>query len=294
MLVIFNKQIPIETLGSGDLPLLIVGPASLFKKDHLLSPEFKRLFKIYFVDIFISVDEGPTTSGLTLDDFVASIEKIRLYINEDKIALFAHSASGVLAMKYAMEYPERVLCNFIVATAPFWGVKKEVEVNSFFNYRNARSGRLSAYKHNLGNFQQREHDIPSRERFFQRYYARTPQFYFDYRNPNNLHLWDGINLDITLVENYFSAISKFNVFTNYPFSQTHVPTFLAFGLYDFSNPFYAWLDRAKELYHVDYHIFMRSGHFPMVEEPHEFDRVVTDFLVQHDLYRNNIATSAFN
>lgn len=131
---LLNKDLPIHVKGNGRLPLIVLGPASLFEKDQLLSPALKSLFTIYFVDMFSKLEgqNTPNIDKLTLDDFVWAIEGIRLALNKEKIALFAHSASGVLAMKYAQKYPGRVSCNLIVATAPFGELKKKTLLYLFF------------------------------------------------------------------------------------------------------------------------------------------------------------------
>lgn len=99
-----------------------------------------------------------------------------------------------------------------------------------------------------------------------------------------------MKLDTDLIEQYFKLITSFDVFENHVFKNNTVPTLLALGLFDYSNPAYAWLDNQKELKNVHYNIFSNSAHFPMMEEPDEFDRVVQEFLVNNQLIESNEKT----
>ena len=54
-------------------------------------------------------------------------------------------------------------------------------------------------------------------------------------------------------------------------ANNNVPKFLALGRYDYNIPYREWDSARKATPHLTYHLFERSGHFPMIEESALFD-----------------------
>lgn len=131
---VFGKEIAVEKRGIGSVPMLIVGPASLFKKEGLLPEELFEHFTVYFADIFQSNMENPPIdySSLTLNHFVDAIEQIRKQLDLEKMVLFGHSSNGVLAIEYARQHADRVLFNILVGTMPIWGNYRKTLMSDFF------------------------------------------------------------------------------------------------------------------------------------------------------------------
>jgi proline iminopeptidase len=55
---------------------------------------------------------------LTIDDLVADLEKLRLELGEDRLALLAHSMGTLLAYEYLREHPDRVSALILVGALP--------------------------------------------------------------------------------------------------------------------------------------------------------------------------------
>jgi proline iminopeptidase len=55
------------------------------------------------------------------------------------------------------------------------------------------------------------------------------------------------------------------------------PVFLALGRYDYVAPHVLWERRRKALPNMSYHLFSRSGHFPMFEEQELFDEKLVEW-----------------
>ncbi|MBA2655471.1 MAG: hypothetical protein H0U70_00610 [Tatlockia sp.] len=244
---IFGKEIVVEIKGEETaIPLLIVGPASLFKKKGLLPQELYEHFSVHFVDFFEAV-ETPSLidySKLTLDDFVNGIEQIRIQLKIDKMALFAHSANGVLALEYANKYTERVFFNILIGTMPIWGNFRKNLTMDFFQLN------ASKKRKNIDEISQSispSTEISGSEKFIAQYKARKAQFFGEDNLINSTseidHLWDDVKLDMDLVNRYFTVIADYDLRSD---QYNSIPTFVALGLYDASCPFYAWTDDFKK------------------------------------------------
>lgn len=288
---IFGKKVPVFRRGMGNIPLLILGQASLFRKEGFLPEQMDGLFTIYFVDIFEKLDAAASTmdySHLTLEDFVKVVNDIIKFLGLSQVALFAHSAAGVLACKFSETYPEKILFSIIVATAPAWGIKKDQAVLEYFKL-NAEEERQEIFKEDQAALIKAKLPIS----FTQAYNARRAQFFYNPIDVRWKKLWDGINQDAALVEQYFKLIIDFKFSTS-----VKTAHFLALGLYDFSNPFYSTTEdlnkkdrqvaplgnffqpRNQKEPLLRYYIFEKSGHYPFIEESELFMNTLTDFIKQ--------------
>ena len=282
----FDKNIPVYKRGFGNIPLLITGPANLFKKPELLPLSFNNVFTIYFVDLFEKPQNYPVNySQLTLNDFVDQFENIREQLGLKKIALFGHSANGVLALEYASKYPDKVLLNIIVGTAPIWGDYKNELVKGYFNY-NSHQTRQQLFKLDQEQLTKQKSGLPTGTSFVANYNARRAYFYYKPQLANWKTLWDGLHLDEDLVNHYFSLIKSYDVRKR--FYSPRIPTFLGLGLYDYSCPFYAWTDDSKaQLADMEYYIFESSGHYPQVEEAALFANKLFEYIERNKIMVSN-------
>jgi proline iminopeptidase len=242
---IFTKELPFEKRGNGRIPLLIVGPASLFKKNGLLPKELYEHFTVYFVDLFLADSASSTDySKLTLASFVEVIEQIRIQLKIEKMVLFAHSANGILAIEYANKYSERVYFNILVGTMPIWGNYRKNLTRNFF--RGNASEIRKKINDNQKITQNSEHSSPS-ETFKAQYKDRKALFFEDdnliHSSPAIDNLWDNVTLDSDLVNRYFAVIADYDLRLS---DYKPIPTFIALGIYDASCPFYAWTEDIKE------------------------------------------------
>jgi proline iminopeptidase len=286
MINVLGKKLPVFIRGNGSIPLLVLGQATLFKKTGFIPNQLDDYFKIYFVDLFErQIDQDFNDfSHLKFDDFLDAIEEIRLKLDLEKVALFSHSAPGVLAIEYSRKYEKNVSLNIIVATAPIWGTYKSELSNNFFKY-NASSARKSLFDAD----QKKLEILKEKKNFIQTYMARRAFFFSDPMNPFWESLWEGVNQDEALIEHFFLLIKAYDI---RKIPNSHAPTFLALGLEDYSAPFYAWTDDVantdncfKPLEQCDnsgigaqraYYIF-NSAHFPPIEDP-EFSKKVILFV----------------
>lgn len=273
---VFGAEVPVFIEGEGVAPLLIVGPADLFRKNKMLPDKMGELFTIYFVDLFsdlISFDEV-TVSKLTMSDFINAIDLIRSQLMLEKIALFAHSALGVLGYKYTLQHPENTLCLLMVAASPNWTEHKNKMSVDFF-LSNASQERKKLYEADQKQFSQLLTSC-SRDKFTNSYIAKRTLFFYDPRCTTVKSMWNDIYHCMPLISHYFKLINDCSMMAH---QKINVPLFIAMGLYDASMPFYLWTDDMKETIGQSYYyIFENSAHYPIIEESEVFFSKLESFV----------------
>jgi proline iminopeptidase len=285
---VWGHNIPVYVRGSGSLPLLVVGPADLFRKQEMLPSGMDELFTLYFVDFFsnkITLSKEKLAQ-LTLQSFINTVESIRDQLKLNQLALFAHSALGVLAYEYAISHSDNVSCLLMVAAAPIWTDDKEKTTQRFFN-ANASQKRKERYQQDRSLFSPAKNDS-QKEQFVKNYTARRALFFFDIQNLKiSEEMWHGIEHSMPLVSRYFELIKNYNRGWRWHSrlrkrkheDSYRVPTFLALGLYDSSIPFYTWIEDLKAITDkCDYFIFDKAGHYPMMEDSGTFMKELGSFL----------------
>ena len=63
----------------------------------------------------------------TLENTIDDLDALRLHLGLDRIAVLGHSHGGILAMPYALKYPDSVSHLLLVATTPYTGPELEAE-----------------------------------------------------------------------------------------------------------------------------------------------------------------------
>lgn len=262
----FNKKIPVVVEGKGSLPLVIVGPASLFKKPGMLPERWREIFTLYFVDIFSDVGIENDYSHWHLTTFAKEFDKVLLGLRLDKVVLFAHSSLGIMAIEYAAAYPDKVLMSVLVAAMPIWGQYKQ-DMSHLYFIGNADQARKSDFQSDQKALESKINSLQGTEKFVQSYQSRRTYFFKEYKKERDL--WRGITFDMPLIEKYFSLISQYDIRERTHFKQNgaRLPskTFLALGLWDYSAPFYTWTDDLREATKALYYYIFESDHYPMVD-----------------------------
>lgn len=72
------------------------------------------------------------------------------------------------------------------------------------------------------------------------------------------------------------------LFSDYDFGKRAprptTPIFLALGRYDYLLPYHMWDGRKDSFPNLSYHLFEKSGHYPMFEEPALFDKKLIEWI----------------
>lgn len=280
-----EKYIPVEnaelfckTMGSGNPLIVLHGGAGYLTHEYLL-PHLERLSKDNLVVFYDQRGLGKSTGELSPEQnnlklYVDDIESLRKSLGFAKVSLLGHSWGGLLAMHYALSYPESVdriiLTNSMVAASDDLGLffaeltKRVAPYNQ--EIQELEAGSL---------FQNGDPKIVAR---FSQLYFQTYMY-----NPENI---TKINLCKPQSENLKGA-KVWEIFKNQIFMQPFnilsdiekikCPTLIIHGNEDVmplasSEHIHNAIDASKLV------TIEQCGHFPFVEQPEPFFKAIHSFL----------------
>jgi proline iminopeptidase len=108
-------------IGQGTTIIILHGGPD-FDHSYLL-PEMDRLSDSYRLIYYDQRGRGRSADrvqpeDVTLASDIADLETVRHYYNVDSVVLLGHSWGSVLALEYALRYPQRVSCMILLNPAP--------------------------------------------------------------------------------------------------------------------------------------------------------------------------------
>jgi len=264
-----------KTFGKGE-PILIVHGGPGFDHSYFL-PQMANLAKDYQLIFYDQRASGNSSPGIdsaafSVDGFVDDIEMLRQSFGIEKLNLMGHSWGGLLAMLYSMTYPENIntllLINSISAKS---SINKQVELE--LATRETRNDSIEKQQLiSSADFQSNSPDA------YEKLFKLGFRTQFAERN-----FIDSLNLN--LPENFFDNFNWLQLllvqFSEWDVSE-HLylidsPTLLVYGDYDpLSGKAAAHLDsllpKSKLM------IIKDAGHFPFIEKPDDFRRIINGFL----------------
>ena len=108
-------------IGDGP-PIVVLHGGPDFDHTYLL-PELDRLAEAFRLLYYDQRGRGRSASGVrpgdvTIESEIDDIDRVRRHFGLESMAVLGHSWGGVLAMEYAIRYPERVSHLILLDTAP--------------------------------------------------------------------------------------------------------------------------------------------------------------------------------
>ncbi|RMG87369.1 MAG: alpha/beta fold hydrolase, partial [Bacteroidetes bacterium] len=106
-----GTQLFCKVIGQGS-PLLVIHGGPGLGHAYFL-PHFEKLAQDHTLIFYDQRASGQSASDLdsadiSLDLFLKDIDALRAYFGQEKISLLGHSWGGLLAMQYALKYPDRI------------------------------------------------------------------------------------------------------------------------------------------------------------------------------------------
>jgi proline iminopeptidase len=206
---------------------------------------------------------------ITLDVLVEEIDEVRRAFGLNKVCVVGHSMPGLLALEYAVRHPDHVSHGILIGMPPSYSRETPTLQEAF--WQADASVERKAIK------QQLDERLPSatllslspRDAFAMRYVRNGPKYFFD-ASYDFSWAWVGRDFSPELFNRFFNVI-----LTAYDpqakLATNGVPMFLGLGRYDYAVPFTMWNGVKDRIPRLTVHLFERSGHFPMLEEPALFD-----------------------
>jgi proline iminopeptidase len=285
--------VDVETREEGEKPLNIEGALLTYSVDgtgvpcvffaggeniglNLLSNELKKYIKFIHADPKDISKEN--AKSLTLDTIIDDIEKVRIALGVDKIAVMGHSMFSVIPPSYALKYPEHVSHLIVTGGMPSISEKSDKASNEYWE-KEASEERKEIHRRNIEALTE---DVMSKlspsEAFIRNYVAKTPRLFY-----NPVHdltdMWEGVEFNTDFSGRYWELI--YGVDNTDKFHLIKAPVIVFSGRYDFWAPYYLW-DEVKEIIpDFTFILFENAGHNPMLEIPEEFDKKLVDWIKSH-------------
>ncbi|HKL17889.1 MAG TPA: alpha/beta fold hydrolase [Halalkalibaculum sp.] len=270
-----GTELYVKAIGSGE-PVIVVHGGPVLDHSYLyhhLEPLSKD-YRLIFFDQRLSGRSSADidSADISLNAFIEDIEALRKELNFGKVHILGHSWGGLLAMKYAIRYPDHViklmLINSMAPTSKLW--QKEVAVLASSSSRADSLQRQKIMQSR--NF--RENKPQAIEKLLELSFKN--QFY----DPENAAL-----LDLFVPEDYMKRSRLFGNLMPYLSSydltdelrKLNIPTLIMYGraepAADISGPV---LNRL--ITNATFTLIDESGHFPFIEQPMKFRETVSNFI----------------
>ena len=278
MVSINGTELFVNVSGEGE-PLVLLHGGPGFSHDYFL-PHLEPLsdeLKLVLFDLRgmgrSSVDLDSVSFSLEL--LIEDIEALRRELGFNTFHLMGHSWGGLLAMEYATTYPEKlsslILCNSMPATPEFGELMGE-NFTRIFERQNMADLEPLQKQIEAGS-----RDISIHERFFQLHFR--PSFY-DTSDVNKLHL--------NLSENFFKTQELLPHLAprDEPRSllpqleSLQVPVLIIRGEIE-AIPIESDRKLEEILPNADLVSIGQAGHFPFIEKPEEFRKLIAEFITFH-------------
>jgi proline iminopeptidase len=266
--------------GSG-LPCIVIGVPKLYPR--VFSEQLREHFRFVFSDDRLEVPYDPSfqVSSITMDTLSEDIETVRRNLGFDKICVLGHSIHGVLALEYARRYPEHTSHVIVIGGVPYMSDRNR-EITAEFWEDDASEERKAILKRDTELMKENESSLSLHEAFLNEIIANNAKYWFD-PTYDSVWLWQGVEFS----DESFDLSSHFMdvVVEGYSVTEGHeigTPVFLAVGRYDYAVPYTLWNDVRENIPNLDYHLFERSGHYPMLEEQALFDEKLIAWIKRNE------------
>ena len=254
--------------GNG-LPCIVVGLAPAY--GPLFSDRLKQRIRFILVDFKNTWGaEAPrNVERITFDVLVEEIDAVRRALGLSDVCVLGHSSPGLLALEYAVRHPDRMSHGILIGMPPSYS-REIAKLQEAFWEADASVDRKAVKKEldeRLPNATLQS--LSPKDAFAMRYVRNGPKYFYD-ASYDFSWAWVGRDFSAELLARYFTVIlSDYN--PEPKLLNNTVPMFLALGRYDYAVPFSMWDGVKTRIPRLASHLFDRSGHFPMFEEPMLFD-----------------------
>ncbi|WP_420578583.1 proline iminopeptidase-family hydrolase [Ekhidna sp.] len=264
-----------EVIGNGE-PIIIVhgGPGlnHTYLQEGLstLANDYQLIF--YDQRVCGQSTKEVDTTAITMKNFVEDIEALRKAFKIEKINLMAHSWGGLLAMHYAIRYPDHLKSLMLINSV---GANNEID---------AKANEILSQRF-TGEDIEKQNQIYQSEAFKNREIKSIESlmkigFKHQFYNPSYVD-----SLSLSLNEDYMqtSKLLRYlgNDLSTYNLEEAlkavKVPTLLVYGTHDPLTAF-----AGKQLNGLiptsRFEKLEKSGHFPFIEQSDQFKRLIIEFL----------------
>lgn len=217
---------------------------------------------------------------ITLDMILEDIEKVRLFIDVDKIGVIGHSMFSTLPLEYALKYPKSISLSISTGARPYKTQKYNDVVEEYWT-STASPERKKILKDNMKKFSELNVEgLTPTERFVKYYTANIPRFCFDPHFDMSGY-WGDVQINMNFL-NHFGNVIMNNYDNSMAYSEIKSPVLVIAGRHDYWAPYILWDEIRKKNPNISFHMFDNAGHNPSLEVPDKFDDFVIKWIENRD------------
>ncbi|GHE59928.1 alpha/beta fold hydrolase [Roseivirga thermotolerans] len=275
-MIVSGSDVYYKTMGSGD-PLLVIHGGPVLDHSYFL-PHLEELAKDYRLIFYdqracgkssLSID----SATMNLNGFVDDIEQIRTKLGHEKLHIMGHSWGGLLAMKYAMAYPDKVerliLANSMAPSSADWQKENLAAANNIDPKDKRRLDNIVST-----GLLRTPNPVPYiKEMMLLSFKAQ----FFDKLKIDQLNL--NIPEDFQKRSAVFGLLgpdlAQYNLYAD--LKKIKAPALVMYGDAEAAINLHA-RKMVDSLNNGRLKVIPTSGHFPFIENPIAFNRAVRDFL----------------
>jgi len=227
-----------------------------------------NIFKLIFYDHRGHGRSGrPSIETITYEQLAYDANELRKELGYNRIGIIGNSAGGYVALEYAIRYSNNISYLILLDTAPACDYLGEVMVN--VKNKNPTPEIIATLNAPVA---------PSTEGFRDQFKTLMPLYFYDFNSEIKELVYK--NIDNMTMNHEVAALNeklmpKFNVSTQ--LNKISVPTLILVGIDDFICPPSQARRMHNNIPNSDLHIFENCGHFPFIEAPDEFLRVIREW-----------------
>ncbi|MBN3959662.1 alpha/beta fold hydrolase [Nostoc sp. NMS8] len=242
--------------------------------DHTsFKPTFSALSRKLQLVYFDHRGQGRSARGpketYTLDNNVEDMEALRQHLGLDKIVVIGGSYGGMVALTYAVRYPQNVSHLIVIATAAHSGFLKRAK--EILASKGTEEQKASAQRLWDGNFE-------NEEQLRQYFQVLGPMYSLKYEPTTSGIAWQRNILSVDAINVAFGGfLRNYNIL-----DQLHkitAPTLVIAGRYDWICAPEFSEEIAQAIPNADLRIFENSSHLIRADEPEALLDAIAGFLV---------------
>lgn len=248
-------------------PMLIVGSRLFYER--AFPTVMKDQFDLFYFDHkgFVQNQELKESAYSNLDSIVANIEAFRLKIGLEKFLFFGHSGHAYMALEYSKAFPEQILGLILCSCSPDLSPESHQAAESYFS-EIADISRKKIFEQDMVGLGPKIQAEPEK-RFVNFVLCQKAKNWFD-PSYDASWLWQGVPTHLPTLDFVWGTLFR-EYRANLNLDKIKFPVLLLQGKYDFvAGPHSRWASITTQLPRVSEIIFEKSGHYPMVEQAHDF------------------------
>ncbi len=265
------------TLGKGE-PLIILhgGPGLdhgyFLPQMEILSEKYQLIF--YDQRACGRSDVDVDSATITMDQFVEDLDSLRSWFRFDKLNLLGHSFGGLLAMRYALKYPERLHTLLLVNSTPSSSAWRDSSIQMLNKREDEQTKEKLAELTGSPAFKTME--PAAMETFYRLFFKKS---FYDQSKVKDLSLKfrDSFAETNRMMNYLYRDSSVYSYDLNDTLAGLSIPSLIISSEADIIHPL-AVEELHKSLKRSEYVFMEGCGHFPFVEQPESFKRVIEKFL----------------